>query len=278
MNRRTVSYSMAAAVLVFGLAACSSDSTGPSFSVPDAEVEQSVAADAGEAIATSVDLMTGDEQADGASASVVGPDAGFNAVTVSCSGPDGDGWFTCEKTRWNGLDVVRQRRFWEGTDFGLGWDPAATDSVNHRRTVTGSFTPAWNPAKTYWVNRADTATMVVDRSGSPVLHVWTGTGVRADSTTYTAANGSRAFHYTAYDTATAVAFAMPRSTYPWPQSGTLVHTITALVTAESGMRHYERTVTRRAVVTFNGTQTVPLEVGELTCTLDLATHAISGCH
>lgn len=284
MTRGIPSYTtIGLTLLLFGLAACAGDgSTGPGATVSDAEIETGIATDAGDAVATSVDLMNDDESAAGASGSVVvapgvSASVGASATTVACGGPDGDGWYTCARTTWRGLDVTREVRFWAGGSLAPAWDPAATDSVNARVAVTGSFHPAADPAKTVWVNRADTATMVVDRSGAPVLHVWNRVGTRADSATYTAPAGTRTFHYTAYDTASAVAFAMPRSEHPWPLSGTVVHAITTLFTATSGTRDFSRTVMRRAAVTFNGTQTVPLQVGALTCVLDLGTHEVGQC-
>lgn len=281
--RGSLHRSIGAALLACAVAACSTDvSTGPGLGVTDREIDQGIAADAGDAVAASVDLMLADESASGASGSLVlapgaSADVASSAVTITCGGPDDGGWFTCDRTTWRGLDVTRQIRFWEGTSFGTGWDPAATDSVNHRVTVEGSFSPALAPAKTVWVHRADTASMVVDRSGDPVLHVWDRVGVRTDSATYVTAGTTRAFHYTAHDTASAVAFAMPRADHPWPLSGTVAHAITTLFTATDGRHDISRTVTRRAMVTFNGTSTVTLDVGDLTCRLDLATHEVSNC-
>jgi hypothetical protein len=71
---------------------------------------------------------------------------------------------------------------------------------------------------------------------------------------------------------------MPRSQYVWPLSGSIVHNVTALVTVQSGTRSYSRTVTRRAEVIFNGTPNVTLDIGALTCDLDLETHAVTNCH
>lgn len=286
MQRRIFVSSIGVAALAFGLAACGSDSsTGPGLTIPDSEITAGVAADAGDAVATSIDQMNAEESSEGASGSLVAAPGvsasvygGANAASTTCGDPDADGWITCQTTTWRGLALTRQIRFWEGSAYGLWWDSTKTDSVNHRATLTGSFSPALDPAKTVWVNRADTATMVVDRSASPVLHVWTRAGTRADSARYTTENVTRDFQYTAFDTATAVAFAMPRSQYPWPRSGTVVHDITTHFTATRGAGTYTRTVTHRVVVTFDGTQTATLQVGALTCSLDLATHQVSGCH
>lgn len=281
MHRNIFSCTAGVALLAIGLAACSSDAVvSPDLTLPDSEVNQSMASDVGDAMATSVDLMAADEDSYASAERSSAP--GVNAaiagdVTVQCSGPDNDGWFTCDKTTWRGLDLLRQKRFWEGTSFGLGFD-ARTDSVNHRRTLSGSFTPAWNTSRTVWVNRADTATMHVRRAVTPVQHAWDGTGQRHDSTMYIRTSRTRVFHYTAYDTVTAVTFDMPRSQYVWPLSGSIVHNVTALVTVQSGTRSYSRTVTRRAEVIFNGTPNVTLDIGDLTCDLDLETHAVTNCH
>ena len=281
MHRNILSYTAGVALLAIGLAACSSDGVvNPDLTLPDSEVNQSMASDVGDAMATSVDLMSADEDSYASTSRISAPGANAGVagdVTVQCSGPDNEGWFTCEKTTWRGLDLLRQKRFWEGTSYGLGFT-ASTDSVNHRRTLSGSFTPAWNAMRTIWVNRADTATMHVDRGVTPVQHGWDGTGERHDSTMYVRTNRTRVFHYTAYDTASAVTFDMPRSQYVWPQSGSVVHNVTALVTVQSDTRSFSRTVTRRAEVTFNGTPNVTLDIGELTCDLDLETHAVTNCH
>lgn len=283
MTHSSFTRSLGFGMLALALAACGGDrATGPGDTVSDAEIEMGIAADAGDAVATSVDLMVQDEGAAGASARLtpaagVSADVLTSATTATCGGPDADGWYSCDRTTWRGLDLERQIRFWEGDATAPAWDPAATDSVNTRVTLAGTFHPTADPSKTVWVNRADTATMLVDRSGTTVLHVWNRVGVREDSASYVRALVTRDFHYTAHDTAAAVAFAMPRSEHPWPQSGTVVHAITTLFTATGGARDLTRTVTRRVQVTFNGTETVPIQVGELTCELDLGTHEVSGC-
>jgi hypothetical protein len=40
----------------------------------------------------------------------------------------------------------------------------------------------------------------------------------------------------------------------------------------------DKTITRVAKVTFDGSSTAVLQVGALTCSLDLTTGAVSGCH
>jgi len=286
MNRSMLTGALGATVLALGVAACSGSSTGPGLTVSNTEITQAITSDAGDAIASSVDFMVSDEAAAGASASLVsgapgvsadvGPAVQASTASANCTGPDGSGWYTCQDTTFRQLAVTRMIRFWEGTNYGLWWS-ANTDSVNYIATIGGSYTQGWVPFRTVWVGRADTASMVVNRAASPVQHIWNRLGYRQDSTLVVNANVTKTWHYTAYDTASAVTFDMPRSQYLWPQSGTIVHNMTVLFTAHSATQSFTKTVQRRAEVTFNGTQDVTLQVGGVTCTLDLMTHQVSNC-
>lgn len=273
---------MGAAAMIAGLAACSSDgATSPDQLVADSTITNGIANDVGDAIATSVDLMTSDEQSDGVDGSlgVSAPGVTMDvnrSVNTDCSGPDAGGWFTCTST-WHGLSLTNMKRFWDGTTVALGFTDA-TDSVNHLHSLTGSYTQGWFPFRTVWVDRRDTANLSIDRSGTPVTHVWNRVGVRHDSSMFVAQNVTRHWRYLAYDTATNVTFDMPRSQNIWPVSGSIVHNVTVHFEADRATRTETKTVTRRAMITFNGTQDVTLRVGGLTCTLDLETHEVSDCH
>ena len=89
---------MGAAAMIAGLAACSSDgTTSPDQLVADSAITSGIANDVGDAMATSVDLMTSDEQSDSVNGSLGVPAPGLTmdvnrTVDTNCSGPDGDGW------------------------------------------------------------------------------------------------------------------------------------------------------------------------------------------
>lgn len=274
-------FCIGAAAFVAGLAACSTDgSTSPSSQlVPDSAITSGIANDVGDAMATSLDLMGDDEQSDGVSESgVTSPGVHTDmreSRATDCGGPDGDGWCTCIST-WHGLSLTNMKRFWDGTSLALGFT-SATDSVNHIHTLTGSYTQGWSPFRTVWVNRNDTANLSVVRTTTPVTHVWNRVGVRQDSTMFVGQNVTRHWHYLSYDTATNVTFDMPRSQNIWPVSGSIVHNVTVHFEADHTNRTQTKTVTRRAMITFNGTADVTLQVGGLTCTLDLETHEVSNC-
>jgi hypothetical protein len=290
IGRRITAFTAIAALV--GALACSADSSMSSGqTVSDSEIDQSVASDVGESFAGQVDQYQQGESfqanmSSGSSTFAAGQrsaglstdsrsGAGFStdSRTVTCGGPDSDGWYSCIAYTDLGLTISRQVRFWSGGSFALGWSPTLTDSVNHRWTRTGSFNSVAKPGKVFTLNDADTASMVVQH-GSPVTHVWTGVGVRIDSSTYTVRNVTRLAAYTAHDTATALTFTMPRADNPYPTSGSIARSLELHFTAGG----FSKTVTRTATVTFNGSSIAQLQVGALTCSLDLVTRVVSGCH
>ena len=278
IGRRITAFTAIAALV--GALACSTDSsTSPSQTVADSEIDQSVASDVGESFADVVDQYGENEsfEADlsGGSSTfdVAAEGAGTQSRTVTCGGPDGDGWFSCIAYTERGLTITRQVRFWSGGSLALGWNPATTDSVNHRWTRTGTVNSVVKPGKVRTLDDADTASMVVQR-GTPTHHVWNGAGARIDSSTYTVNGITRHFAYTAHDTAAALTFTMPRSENPYPASGSISRDLELHFTAGG----FDKTITRSAKITFNGSSVAELQVGELTCDLDLVTRVVSNCH
>ena len=282
IGRRSTSLATLAAIAALvGVVACSSDSSvAPGSTVADSEIDQTVAGDVGESFAGNVGQFQENESfqanmSSGASTFMsgrAGAVSGAESRTVTCGGPDAQGWFGCIAYTARGLTITRQVRFWSGGSYALGWSPA-TDSVNHRWTRTGAFESAVKPGKMLSINEAATASVVVTHA-TPVLHSWNGAAVVHDSSTYAVNNVTRVFSYVAADTAAALTFTLPHSANPYPSSGSLSRNLTLHVTAGS----FDKTVTRFAKVTFDGSSVAVLQVGALTCSLDLVTGAVSGCH
>jgi hypothetical protein len=284
-RRLTTVRSLAAFAVIATLssiAACSADSTLDSGgAVPNGEIDQTMASDAGESFAADVSQFQenesfGEQLSGGSSTFLAGRGGaafGADSRTVTCDGPDASGWFGCLAYTARGLTITRQIRFWSGGSYALAWRPTLTDSVNHRWSRTGSFESVLKPRKIFSINEADTASMVVTH-GTPALHTWDGAGIAHDSSTYRVNDVTRVFAYTAADTATALTFTMPRSANPYPASGSLSRHLTLHITAGG----FDKTITRVAKVTFDGSSTAVLQVGALTCSLDLTTGAVSGCH
>jgi hypothetical protein len=98
-------------------------------------------------------------------------------------------------------------------------------------------------------------------------------GLAHDSSAYPVNDVTRIFAYTAADTATALTFTMPRTANPYPTSGSISRNLSLHITAGG----FDQTLTRAAKVTFDGSSTAVLQVGALTCSLDLTTGAVTGC-
>lgn len=274
-------------LLAAAVAACGETGTSPvSPSTPaqdvatTAQISTDVAHDAGDASATLHETFGTSEAASGAFASMSPATNGLlfeTAPSTACTGPNAAGFYTCIRTQENGFTVDRSIRYWAGGSVALRYSEAATDSVNHRWTITGthatSDTSNGGTSRTANVSRADTATMRVVRGASPA-HVWNAVGVRKDTTSATDKNGTRRYVVTAFDTASGVTYLLPRKTNPWPASGSMIHNVTTVWTSVKGAI---TTTTRRAVVTFNGTRTATVQAGALTCSVDLKTHVASGC-
>lgn len=273
MNRKTLFYGVGAAAVLFAVAACSSDSTSPAAAL-NTEIQTTNRADAGEGAAMTVAELSANETFIGAD--VVNAGAAIAGVAVNCTGPDASGWYTCAAVLENGLTITRQVRFWEGTAYGLGWNPGVTDSVNHAWSVVGTVNAMGRPGKIWTIDDHAAATMSLPAVAQGMMpqHSWTGTADRHQLSTYTVNSVERIFDHTAHDTVTAVVFQMPRMTNPYPLSGTIIRNVTTVFTAGTDTR----TVTRRFVVTFNGTNIATLQDGALTCDLDLALRTVSNCH
>jgi len=281
-RRITAWATVAAMAAILGTVACSSDSAVNSGgAVADSEIDQTVAADVGESFADGVSQFQenesfGENMSSGSSTFTAGRSgAGFgtDSRTVTCGGPDAEGWYACIAYTNRGLTITRQVRFWSGGSYALGWSPTLTDSVNHRWSRMGSFASVVKPGKTFSINEADTASMVVTH-GPAVLHTWNAAGIAHDSSTYAVNNVTRIFAYTAADTAAALTFTLPHADNPYPTSGSFSRNLSIHITAGA----FDKTVTRFAKVTFDGSSTAVLQVGALTCSLDLVTGVVSGCH
>jgi len=281
-RRITTLATLAAMTVLLGTVACSSGSVlDPGSSVANSEIDQTVASDAGESFASAVGQFQENESfqenmSSGSStfqAARSGASFGTDSRTVTCDGPDASGWFGCIAYTTRGLTITRQVRFWSGGSYALGWSPTLTDSVNHRWTRTGTFASIVKPGKTFSINEADTGSMVVTH-GPPVLHTWNGAAVAHDSSTYAVNGVTRIFAYTAADPVAALSFTLPRTANPYPTSGSISRNLSLHVTAGS----FDKTITRSAKVTFDGSSIAVLQVGALTCSLDLTTGVVSGCH
>lgn len=269
MTRNWLTLSTAAAVALVGLAACSS-STSSNGGPTDAEMNTASEQDMGQSASLTVGQLTDNENAYGA-ADVVGA-----SDSVNCSGPDGSGWYTCSRVTERGLGIMRQFRFWHADSLQIWWNPLRTDSVQHKWSANGTIQGIIDTTRSLTVADTAAGTMVVTRpEGTGQQHTWTGSGDINTTATWSRDSVERILVHTGVDSVNQVMFQMPRSTNPYPMSGNVVINVQNHFTAGN----FVRVVTRRYVITFNGTNTATLQDGGITCNLLLdPPHTISNCH
>ena len=87
------------------------------------------------------------------------------------------------------------------------------------------------------------------------------------------------FRMSVRDSVKAVTWNMPRSSNPWPVSGSIVRVDTVHVTVTKGSQLQSRDVVRNVSVTFpaDAQGNVVLTINGKTCNLNLVTHVVSGC-
>jgi len=159
---------------------------------------------------------------------------------------------------------------------GSGTPQSAYDSV-----TTASIMFQWaDTGATAWdfnhgtfgdtSSRHHTAT-VSNLAGNPdTTHVWNGTGsghihsVRSGQIT-------RIYDYQFSDSTQDLVIRLPHDVNPYPLSGTIIKNYTITRTRQASDTT-TRTATRRVVVTFNGTSTATMTIGDSTYSVDLDTH------
>ncbi len=106
--------------------------------------------------------------------------------------------------------------------------------------------------------------------------IWNGAGSSSDTTVHKDGAATRTYTGTSVDTLNAVTYMEERAKNPYPLSGSSIRAMNYTVVS-IGKSTETTTVSRRAVVTYNGTKDVPIQVGVSTCTLHLDTHKVDGC-
>lgn len=249
--------------------ACS-DTTTPAPGVDDELATLDLAVSAGDAIAADVGFLINGEL-DGMRIVASSPTAhGEDRPALECTLAS-DGRHVCTGTGPNGLTITRSFAFYDAASvIQTAFDPATTASINFQLSVAGTLQ---REGRTATISRSRDHTLS-GLAGEETERTWNGTGTGTHNGTATGPRGTRTYALVSSDTTTDVVFALPRTEHPWPMSGTIVHNMTSTATMD-GARSGTRTITRRAMVTFNGTASVPLQIGNRSCTLNLETRAVA---
>ena len=261
MNSIRLSHVVLAGVVV-GLLAC--DSTSPKNQLTsDATITADVAASSGDAIATTLEVMSLNDGASGLS------------TTAETSSP--------------ALSYDRTRTCWDANGAVVaGCSPLASvrkiatrvvanGSRSGSSTTEGGRTVTWSGAS-HWVMN-DTVTRNFNGT-TEVSRLHSDLTTGHDTLTFLSDNVSRFAAHTTIDSVKAILFNLPRSQNPYPASGSIVRVDSVHVTAQSDTRSEERQVVRVVTVTFppDAQGNVVLQVNDKTCNLNLVTHAVTNCH
>lgn len=141
----------------------------------------------------------------------------------------------------------------------------AVVTANVRRTRDSTYTSASHSRSDHTVSG-----LLGDR------RIWNGTALSTDTTMHRDGTSLRTYIGTSADTTVAVTFNADRTVNKYPLSGTHTRVINYVKTF-TGRETGTLTVTRRIVVTFNGTSSAVMRIGTATCTLNLDTRKAEHC-
>jgi hypothetical protein len=249
MKRIRWTHALLAAGTLAGFAACK-DALAP---ILDQDLAEDIAASAGDAIAADV------------------AEAIANEVTSGFAPPSDIAASPADDSVRNTFNASRTRTCYNagGTVVTCG---AGTTSMKIVLTIDGSRTgPNWSGA----LHRARTDSI---HGLGTNTRVHNARGTSNDTTSFTRDSSTRRFAEASIDSVINLTFQLPRSSSPWPTAGQIIRNVTATITI-TGRINESRSISRRVVVTFpaDAQGNVPLQVGTMTCQLNLVTHRVTGC-
>ena len=285
MKRIMVGTLSAALVLA---AACSSSSDltqpGGDLQLTAADTAEAAAISAGDATAEDVDIFSATEgtlDLAGASFNLVPASAAMSTTTTSdstrfafwsfsrnCAFNTTTGRFVCPDVTHNGLTMSSSAAFFDANGAAMQhYNDTTTASANFRLTVAGVRTTA-EGADTISRSRDMTVSNLLGRE---TARIGRGAGSRNDAGYRVDSAKTRTYHTADTVTFANVAVSLPRSTHPWPMSGTVTRRINGSGSVVRSGVTRTFTVAKTVTITFNGTRYVPMLVGTTAFTLDLYT-------
>ncbi|MFL5616478.1 MAG: hypothetical protein ACJ796_22620 [Gemmatimonadaceae bacterium] len=263
------------------IAACSSDSTSP-IQISADDVNQAAVISASDATAEDVGILSASDMtmSGGAVQNRVGGTLTLSRIPVGaapsytwtfgdgCTYSASNGRFTCPPISAGGLTLNRDYAFFTADQTAQSaYDASATASANFHVSVAGVHVA---DAGADTVNRDRTLT-VSGLSGTETSRTWNGTGARTDGGYRTQGDVKRSYHVSDAVTVSNVLVNLPRSSNPWPISGTITRHVTGTAAVEKSGVSKSFALDRTVTVTFNGTQYAAVAVGGNSYTLDLST-------
>lgn len=265
MNRNLLHLAMATTLV--GLAACK-ESTAPPALFDTATVTADVAQSAGDAAATTVAVMLGNDSA----AAMPSPPA-----------------FDLFGSAGNTLAIIRNRTCYDGSNAVVaGCSPMSSvrrvvthltldGSRSGSNSVTGGATVTWSGV----VHRvADDTVQRNFTNTTETSRTHVGFATSHDTTTFDNGTIKRDHAEAASDSVVGITWNLPRASNPFPVSGKFIRNVALHTTFTSATRTESRDLTKRIEVDFpaDAQGNVTLLIDAKTCNLNLVTHAVSGCH
>lgn len=248
---------------VLALAACA-DSTVPASLLDDREVTADIAATSGDAIAEAVGTMLGNQLDGGLSFLAGAPDVAHNVIhsrSKTCF--DAAGAVVAACNPMSSVRKIATRATLDGTRSGT-------------RTTTGGATVTWSGA----VHRVHNDTLTrIFTSANETARSHTGVSTGTDTTNFSDGTVSRIATEVSLDSVRAVTFNLPRSSNPWPASGSIMRNAAVKVVVTKESRTETRNLTRRVQVSFpaDAQGNVVLQINDKTCNLNLVTRKVTNC-
>jgi hypothetical protein len=197
----------------------------------------------------------------------------LNASTATdpgtgCTFNPADGRFDCPPTvNANGVTVARSLAFFDTAGTLMNHFDSTTASMNVQATLSGVVITAAG-ADTVNGTRNLTAAGLF---GHNTTRTWNGSGSGTHGAFWADSAASRTADVSYSSIFTNVVVALPRSANPYPVSGTISRAVTGTGVVTKGDSTRTISISRSVVITFNGTEFVPMTVGDENYTLDLAT-------
>lgn len=253
-----------------GLAACKENTSPAASLINDSTVTADIAASSGDAMATAVTGMVGNETS-------VGMAPGAVSLGLAGLGSDYSRTRTCYDSTGAVVAACSPLSSVRKIITSATLNTARTDTT----ATTGGATITFSGA----VHRAWTDTLFrIFTSGTETSRKHSGLQISHDTTAFgrvgVADSVTRTHDEAAIDSVRGVTWNLPRSTNPFPVSGYVVRIDTVHTTFATAKASASKTEVKVVKIVFppDAQGNVTLTIDTKTCTLNLVTHAVTNCH
>jgi hypothetical protein len=285
MNRSRNLFSCVIAALAMAVSACGSDNnsatapTTAAFQVTGVDSALIAARASGDATVSDVNMINGiattmswndiNAPAGGSFSLVASNSPSFSSGPGSnCTLNPVDGRFDCPPVvNDHGVTVTRSLAFFDANGVMMDHFDSTTASMNVQAILAGIVATA-NGADTVNGTRNLTA---IGLLGHNTTRIWSGTGASTHGAYWSDSVATRTADVSFSSTFSNIVVQLPRSANPWPISGTITRVVTGTGVVTKNGKTKAITISRTVVITFNGTEFVPMVVGSENFTLDLGT-------